>query len=1067
MKQEQTSFAKVTRPIIKGVFPRSRLFDLLDRRRERPVIWVSGPPGCGKTTLVTSYLEARELPCLWYQIDEGDADPATFFYYMGFAAKKAAPRKRKPLPLLTPEYLPGLPTFTLRYFENIYHRLKAPSLVVFDNYQEVPAESPFHELIRHGLSHIPESITVVLISRGEPRSALARMRANQLMEVIGWDELRLTLEESEGIVRLYARETLSQQAIEHLHRATDGWLAGLMLMLKTAERERIDPLELSRMPAEQIFDYFTGEILDKINEETREFLLKTAFLPKMTVQMAEALTGYDSAKRILSRLNRNHCFTKRHFHSKPAYEYHPLFRDFLVSLAEETYPPESLSSLRRDAAMLLEEADQGEAAIALLHDAGDWEGMVRLILKQAPAMLAQGRNRPLEEWLRSLPEDIIESTPWLLYWIGACRLSLDPSLSREYFEQAFKGFENQEDVAGIFLAWSGVAGSIYYAQEDFTLFDYWVDVLEELVERFEAFPSAEIEALVASSMFVALIDRQPQHPEVEVWAERAISAAQEQPTINARIQTLANLVKFQSYLGDFQKVKIILDSLNHLARSRDASPFAQIISRLAAVVHYQTQGEHEKCLQAASEGLEVSRTNGVHLLDHIILGNLAGTALNMGDCATAGKHLDKMASSLGHFKPWDKALYHMLRGREALIQGDHRKADHHAELALKHNNIVGATSTLVWHHLLKAQTTHTLGENRQASEHLARAFNVAHHIKSEYFTFLCLLSEAHFALDQEDEASALTSIRKALELGKEQRYLNSMVDQPSVIMRLCAKALEAEIEVDYAQEIIRKRKLVLDEPPVHLENWPWAVQIFTLGRFELVIDGEPFRSSKKAQKKPLEMLKVLTSFGEGKEVNRDRLSDTLWPQSEGDRAQRAFDTTLHRLRQLLGHDKALTLREGRLTLDARYCWVDSMAFERILGQAENASDNGERDRAIQLFEKAISLYHGPFLAGDTDMPWVISYSERLRSKFLRSIERLGSYLEEASELDKAVECFERAIEVDDLAEVFYQRLMLCLKQLGRRTEAVAVYQRCRKTLTASLGLEPSPETEAIYKSLLS
>ena len=106
--------SKVTRPILPEVFPRKRLFSLLDHVRKQPVIWVSGPPGCGKTTLVASYLDARKLSCLWYQIDEGDSDPATFFYYMGQAAKRASPRKRKPLPLFTPEYLQGIPTFTQR-----------------------------------------------------------------------------------------------------------------------------------------------------------------------------------------------------------------------------------------------------------------------------------------------------------------------------------------------------------------------------------------------------------------------------------------------------------------------------------------------------------------------------------------------------------------------------------------------------------------------------------------------------------------------------------------------------------------------------------------------------------------------------------------------------------------------------------------------------------------------------------------------------------------------------------------------------------------------------------------
>ena len=79
MNESTIPLAKLTRPRIHGPILRKRLFKLLDERERHSVIWVSGPPGSGKTTLVASYVESRKIPTYWLQLDEGDRDLATFF----------------------------------------------------------------------------------------------------------------------------------------------------------------------------------------------------------------------------------------------------------------------------------------------------------------------------------------------------------------------------------------------------------------------------------------------------------------------------------------------------------------------------------------------------------------------------------------------------------------------------------------------------------------------------------------------------------------------------------------------------------------------------------------------------------------------------------------------------------------------------------------------------------------------------------------------------------------------------------------------------------------------------
>src|SRR5512145_1428173 len=110
MPRKPSSLAKLTRPTPFAASPRHRLFRSLDQLRTRPVIWVAGPPGSGKTTLVAGYLEVNAVRGIWYQVDSGDSDPATFYYYLRMAAAQLPARRRgAPLPLLTPEYLPDLP----------------------------------------------------------------------------------------------------------------------------------------------------------------------------------------------------------------------------------------------------------------------------------------------------------------------------------------------------------------------------------------------------------------------------------------------------------------------------------------------------------------------------------------------------------------------------------------------------------------------------------------------------------------------------------------------------------------------------------------------------------------------------------------------------------------------------------------------------------------------------------------------------------------------------------------------------------------------------------------------
>ncbi len=250
----------------------------------------------------------------------------------------------------------------------------------------------------------------------------------------------------------------------------------------------------------------------------------------------------------------------------------------------------------------------------------------------------------------------------------------------------------------------------------------------------------------------------------------------------------------------------------------------------------------------------------------------------------------------------------------------------------------------------------------------------------------------------------------------------------------------------------------------HADVWP--LKIYTLGQFALLRKGEPVVFSRKVQKRPLDLLKALIAYG-GVRADVSTLVASLWPDAEGDAARVTFDSNLHRLRKLIDIDDILPLAEGRLSLDTGRCWVDVWAFEALVNRIETAAHRPEpgEPQEAELAKELLRLYAGHFIETESQEPWVVGMRDKLRAKFVRAVSALGAQLEQRRQWEQAVALYSRALELDNLAEGLYRRLMISFRELGETAEASKVYRRCREMLSIVLSISPSPETESIRASL--
>jgi hypothetical protein len=127
----------------------------------------------------------------------------------------------------------------------------------------------------------------------------------------------------------------------------------------------------------------------------------------MTVHSVTEPTGFVGSGVLLQNLNQRNYFTLKREHVDPVYEYHPLFREFLLTRAELMFGSDELGQLRRKAAALLEADGQIEEAVELLQAPADAQALARLIVAHAADFIfEQGRYKVIEAWLRYLPEEM-------------------------------------------------------------------------------------------------------------------------------------------------------------------------------------------------------------------------------------------------------------------------------------------------------------------------------------------------------------------------------------------------------------------------------------------------------------------------------------------------------------------------------------------------------------------------------------------------------------------------------------------------------------------------------------
>jgi DNA-binding SARP family transcriptional activator/tRNA A-37 threonylcarbamoyl transferase component Bud32 len=255
------------------------------------------------------------------------------------------------------------------------------------------------------------------------------------------------------------------------------------------------------------------------------------------------------------------------------------------------------------------------------------------------------------------------------------------------------------------------------------------------------------------------------------------------------------------------------------------------------------------------------------------------------------------------------------------------------------------------------------------------------------------------------------------------------------------------------------------------------LKLSLLGRFAAWLDGQPLTDFR--TRKVQALLIYLTV--EPQDHKRDRLLDLLWPGLPERSARANLRQIIYYLRQLIpeapanGQPVVIANRQEIYLNPQAAVEVDTSQFEALLhsSQAHHHIDLLLCPACRHDLEAAVSLYRGDFLAdfylddSNDYEEWAHARREYFRRQALDALATLAAMAMRQQDYPQAATFARRQLNIDNLREEAYRQLMEALALSGRREEALAVYETCRRVLAEELGMAPAARTSNYYEKIRS
>jgi LuxR family transcriptional regulator, maltose regulon positive regulatory protein len=371
------------------------------------------PAGWGKTSALARQLAALPsgIATAWVSADEEDDVPRPLAALTAALEPLDLPWQVSPAALGAVALAPrGLRQAADEVVNALAGAEVGRGLVILDDVHRITDPRAFDWLTAL-VESLPPAWGLVLASRTEPPLPLARWRARGELAEIRQAELRFAADEVEALLQLQGGSVAAvAERAAQLHRSTEGWAAGLRLMLSSGANAA------SVAGRQHVFDFLADEVLAGMPERLRLFLLRCSVLPELSPARCAHVSAMPEALACFEQVEREGLFVTPLDDASRTLRLHDLFRDFLEDRLQRDHAAELPALLQRAA----EHERDLVRAVSWLLRAGAWSAAAAMLAGRGPALLPHGGGPALQRLLGLFPPTEVERHPALDMLRGLC-----------------------------------------------------------------------------------------------------------------------------------------------------------------------------------------------------------------------------------------------------------------------------------------------------------------------------------------------------------------------------------------------------------------------------------------------------------------------------------------------------------------------------------------------------------------------------------------------------------------------------------------------------------------------